>query len=504
MRSDMRKKLPSALFYILFITFTALFIYFRIGSVLYKTVGYTYDQGRDFLKVSEIILQKNITFIGPTTGIEGLFHGAWYYYILTIPFIIFNGLPIGFYYFNLCIYLLMLLGIFYFCYRHFHLTIAIVTTMIMITSPYFVFLSIFVGNNILAPPALLLFIYFNYLLINKDKKLNYSKWLFISIGLSLGMVMEFELSFGLLLIPSYFLMSLILPKLRNNLFKLKEGASFLLGLGLALIPRLLFELKNNFQQTKVLLGFFLKPKLHNPKAYFNVISERFQLFVDYYKSLFPNQIILWLTSIIIIFSLLYLIKRKVWKKSFQFIFFSSGLIFFLFFLSTFYKDNFWNNYYEGIQFLFISIIILLLSLLYKENHKLGIILNGAIICSFAIYIFFNIKPIIKPPDSGLVLREKIVETIYNEEKAHEKFCVKIYTPPVIPYTYDYLFQYYSRKNNRLIPEKDWIEKRCWLIVEKDDYQFRADKWINDNLPKENKLLKKTTYLDIVLYYYEKK
>ena len=92
MRSDMRKKLPSALFYILFITFTALFIYFRIGSVIYKTVGYTYDQGRDFLKVSEIILQKNITFIGPTTGIEGLFHGAWYYYILTIPFIIFNAI----------------------------------------------------------------------------------------------------------------------------------------------------------------------------------------------------------------------------------------------------------------------------------------------------------------------------------------------------------------------------------------------------------------------------
>ena len=98
------------LFYILFLTFTALFIYFRIGSILYKTVGYTYDQGRDFIAGSNIILLKKLPFIGPTTGINGLFHGSWWYYLLVIPYCLFGGAPIGYYWFNFFYF-------FYICFK---------------------------------------------------------------------------------------------------------------------------------------------------------------------------------------------------------------------------------------------------------------------------------------------------------------------------------------------------------------------------------------------------
>ena len=86
---------------LLFILPLILFYLFRVGSILHQTVSYTYDQGRDFLKTAEIVLYKNPTFIGPTTGIMGIYHGAWWYYILAIAFILFNGSPIGFYWFNL-------------------------------------------------------------------------------------------------------------------------------------------------------------------------------------------------------------------------------------------------------------------------------------------------------------------------------------------------------------------------------------------------------------------
>jgi hypothetical protein len=55
----------------------SIYLILRIKPLLAHSVAYTYDQGRDMMKAAEIVLYKNPTFIGPTTGIEGLFHGAW-------------------------------------------------------------------------------------------------------------------------------------------------------------------------------------------------------------------------------------------------------------------------------------------------------------------------------------------------------------------------------------------------------------------------------------------
>src|SRR3990172_10512254 len=72
------------------------FCYFRLKPIYLETIPYTFDQGRDFLRAEEIVRDHNLTFIGPTTGIQGLFHGAWWYYFLAIPYIIFQGNPNGF------------------------------------------------------------------------------------------------------------------------------------------------------------------------------------------------------------------------------------------------------------------------------------------------------------------------------------------------------------------------------------------------------------------------
>ncbi|MCL4364306.1 hypothetical protein M1328_03645 [Patescibacteria group bacterium] len=82
---------------IVFLVLVGIFIYLRLGPILNQTVPYTYDQGRDFLKAQEMIKDKHLTFIGPTTGIQGVFHGAWWYYFLAPLYLIFNGWPQGYY-----------------------------------------------------------------------------------------------------------------------------------------------------------------------------------------------------------------------------------------------------------------------------------------------------------------------------------------------------------------------------------------------------------------------
>src|SRR3989344_618459 len=193
-----------------------IFCYFRLKPLYFQTVGYTYDQGRDFLKAAEIITEKNITFIGPTTGIPGVFHGAWYFYLLTIPFLLFGGAPIGFYYFNFFVQFFSFILITYFLYRNFGFLIAGIISLLVASSPYFIFTSIFVGNNIFVMPIFLLFLLINYSIITSSKEqVAKLKSLFFINGLLLGFVAEFEVAFGLFLIPSYFILILLFGRLRS-------------------------------------------------------------------------------------------------------------------------------------------------------------------------------------------------------------------------------------------------------------------------------------------------
>lgn len=473
-----------------------LFILTRINPLLTHKVAYTYDQGRDFLAASQIIDNKDLTFIGPTTGIIGLFHGAWWYYLLTVPYVLFQGLPIGFYYFNAFIHLFSLIALIVFTYLEFGLIISLFGALIVISSPYFTSSSLFVGNNIMAIPSVLALAISLYYLIKQSSTDKKRSWLFFVNGLALGFVSEFELSFGLFLIPSFLLIVILFPALRKQFLKLKNGFWFMLGLGLVFLPRILFELKNNLSQTKILLGFFLEPKLHNPKPFLTVFKERLQLFQGYYESLFSNQFFL----IAISFGLLTILISLLLKKKFKLplkIF--STLLLLLFIISLSYKDNFWGNYYEGIHYLFLIIILLIFS---QSKHLLtklilGLV-NGLLILMLLVKLLTPVKP---SPLNGLAAHEAVVDYIYKQKG--ETLLVNIYTPPAIPYTYRYLFYYQHRFNGQNLPIDKWQNNRGWYIIEHDDFADRKQAWIDTRIPKEAKLIKNKKIADVEVQLWKK-
>jgi len=117
--------LRKVLYFSIFAFILFLFCYFRLKPILNQTVPYTFDQGRDFLKAEEMIRDKNPTFIGPTTGIPGIFHGAWWYYLLAFPYIFFHGDPVGFYHFIFLLSFLPTILFFIFLMKRFSLLTAI-------------------------------------------------------------------------------------------------------------------------------------------------------------------------------------------------------------------------------------------------------------------------------------------------------------------------------------------------------------------------------------------
>lgn len=461
-----------------------LFLVTRLKPLAFQTVGYTYDQGRDFLKAAEMVLYHNPTFIGPTTGIMGLYHGAWWYYILAIPFLLFRGLPIGYYYFNLLIQFASFVLFFFFARKYFGWLLAFLFSGIVALSPYFVFTSVFVGNNIMVLPVLLCFLMVNFVLL-EEKRQRRPLLLAISAGLLLGMIAEFELSFGIFLVPTYFLGVILFRQLRQFFFRLKNGFLFLVGLGIAFTPRLLFEVKHHFEQTRILLSFFTKPKLYNPKPYSDILSDRFSLFRSYYEGIFSHSFFTLLFLLLFITAIIFIMGKKkaeLHKTALRFFLYLMGM---LFFLSTLYKDNFWGNYYEGIQYLFIFILMTAFAVKIKAGGieryvKVGVLALLLLLGVWRVFGDFGKTP----KKEGLAVQTEVINYIVKNEPDKRDFCVRIYTPPVIPYTYNYLFLYSKLQGIANTPQNEWTNKHCWFIVEKDSYQARQKTWTDANFPAE--------------------
>lgn len=476
-----------------------LFFFFRIPSLLSHYVAYTYDQGRDFIAGANIVINRDLPFIGPTTGISGLFHGAWWYYLLSIPYIIFRGAPIGYYWFNFFIQFSLFVVFLFFLKRTFGQAVALFIGLVVASAPYFTFMSLFVGNNSMVLPALLLFLIGNYNVLTQKST---SPLIYLMLGLSLGFVGEFELSFGILLIPLYFLGILIFQKLRAYYFQ-KKGFMFMLGIGIAFTPRLLFELKNSFSQTKILLSFFLHPKLYNnPAPYLNRLSERWILFQQYYFDLFSNRIIAYL-FLFAFFSFLAIALASAIRKKHKLgtpFFFYLYLLGGLFFLSTLYKDFFWKNYYEGIQYIFIFLMVACIGefvahtyLRLKRNVLYILIVALALSTGYDIVRSYSSKI----PFDGLQVQEQVAQYLLNRTRSTDRYCLRIYTPSVIPHTYNYILLVHNQK-----PSSEWVDGKCWFIIEADSFAQRREDWIETNRPKDKHSVTIKKIKDVEIRYYE--
>ncbi|MGB9707284.1 MAG: hypothetical protein ACPL1D_00830, partial [Microgenomates group bacterium] len=148
-------------------------------------------------------------------------------------------------------------------------------------------------------------------------------------------------------------------------------------------------------------------------------------------------------------------------------------------------------YLEGFSVFYLAFLIFGFYLIQRYGNKLLKFLTGVIL---VFILIFNLNKFIfevknkNIAEDGLVKQQKVIQTLYQENK-YKNFCLKIYTPPVIPYTYQYLIEYYSRTKNYPKPQNKFIENKCWYIIEGDEYKFRIENWKKENIPEKSKFVK---------------
>lgn len=429
-----------------------------------------FDQGRDYLAVRNIVVDHKLTLIGSEigagfAGFRGIFHGPFYYYLLTLPFIIFKGDPYG------GMILMFILGIatIVFSYmigsRLFGAKVGLLAATIVSLSPPFISYSRFIWNSNPAPLFILLGFYFVFL-FTKTRRTKYLFWAsFFS-----SFVYNFQLAIAIPLALTLIIYCVLVLKLKQ----IKQYGILFLGMILAFLPMLFFEIRHGFQGVKgILIYFFNHPETAITQTFWALLlRDHLVAFFHNFFSTFPSPIIISSTAAVTILPVIfYFILKEKDKQRKKFILYLLILILVTFVVLGLLRNFVYDYYLIHLNLAYVFLVVFAISSAFKTKYK---VVNGFIAGHVAILLlsgtFSNIRTFyydITDYGGTHKIRGKLdaIDHIYKNADG-KRFGLLIFSPPIYTYPYDYLVSWYGEKKYGYVPHRD-KKGLVYLLIEKD-------------------------------------
>ena len=443
---------------------------YNLGNIL----GFYYDQGRDALAIWDLWHKANIPFIGPTTGIAGIFRGPFYFYLIAPFYLIGKGSPILPSVF-LSVTTIIASGFMY--YLGFKIQGRVTGLIAAILSSFS--LNIVLASRWLSNPTpmLLLSMLFVWMLILivEGKKWAWSPAILIAT-LSL-------FNFGSAGEVFYFLALLFIFLWQAKEKRLPDRKTVIWSAVLVLIvilPLIAFDIKNHGLLVGNIKKFLITDQSFKLPTW-RMASDKF----DFYYDVFTNKIfdaryylerfVLGGVLLIFFYNLHNLIKKNGVKV--LVILMSSVILGLIFFQGNF--GNIYDYYLTGYYFPFLLLFAIALGSVWKSKL-------GKIFVVYFIYLFLtNNAEILKfklmdkgdgPNSISFWAQKEAIGWIYKDA-GNKDFNVDVYVPPVIPYAYDYLFKWLGTTKYKKQPNTENV-KLLYLLYEHDpDHQERIDAWM---------------------------
>jgi hypothetical protein len=411
-------------------------------GVFNETFAYTYDVGRDLLKVQDIVTTYDIPFIGPTTGVPGLFYGPWWYYFLVMPFIFSGGDPRG-----LVIFIVLtgMLGIMI-CYllgkRMHKPSFGLLFASLVAVSPSLVSTTsqIWNPNSI---PLFILAILAVGLSIYTTKQERVKLAGFAGIGFLSGLILDFEIVYGVLFLTGLLITLFFYKKYCS----IKRIFALTSGFFLVLLPRILFELSHQAIMTKAMIHFIQEGRDGSGSGiqfqFINSVISEWRLFINTVAA--ESELL----GLIILISSMWVLFRY-WGKLEGFlrmmtVFMLVQVVVFLVGMSFFF-EAIWDHYLVGLPIMYAGLVSISWYLLYKNFSSYKKIILAVIFLILMINLSvpkrisgFLSKPTLNDP-AQYAVHKTVVDYIYQDAKG-QSFKYVLYTPPVHDYTYSYLFSW---------------------------------------------------------------
>lgn len=476
--------------YFLLATIVFVGAWLRMQGIVEGSFSYTYDVGRDMLAVKDIVVQKNFTLLGPTTGLEGFFYGPWWYYLLCIPFLLSAGSPTAVALFIALLGTANILVAFVIGRKIGSTFFGIACASIISVSTFFIHASTQIWSPNIVPFLVLLIVLCLRYVFQKES-VAYKTWLIL--GVLVALTAEMEIIFGVLF--SIGLFSCFLLFHRKKILQ-KRFLFFFVGILSIELPRLLFELRNAFLMSKKVLGLSTGSSM----SFISSVSRR-ENFIEIQSS-FDK---LWSDTIadghhgvsLILLALLFFVFIAYYRKAQPFekmLVYMTAIISFVFFLGfALFPGGLWLHYLIGLPVLFVLSSAVSLHLLQKHfpfRYVAYILLFAIVWLSLnPIDLYIQMKQAQWKGDEAVYRNQiKVIDYIYKEADG-KQFKYIFYTPPVHDYTYKYLFSWYGAKTYHKEPNDKGAELLFFIVEPDIDYYHRRLDWLaqRDN---DGKLVKK--------------
>lgn len=415
----------------------------KIIAVSGNNFPFTMDQGRDMVDIRQMVVSHTPRLVGPTTSINGVLLGPFWYYFLLPPFIASGGSPQVVMYWQIIWYQLSVLFLWW-VIKKINKNIAFITAFLLLLSPTGFYTGRYFWNANAMPLMTAFFFGMLLLTIKKPSTLN-----LILTGLMAGLSMQIEAAFGILFFPFAFLYLGIINK------KFKPLLHLTFGFVVTLIPQALFELRHQFIMTKVLVSEFTgKATILGEKMTLDKrLTERWESLINQIRNLshIPQNYIF----IIFLLSISYLIYQ-ILKNNKKIISGNVGFISILFFIfsAIFYivfPQQLKQWYVLGISIPLTLILAGAFAYLWETKSKISkVIVIGILIFHFTNAISAQTDHIknnvLKPSNDPSNLRNLItvIDTVYKEANG-KAFRAFNYVPSIYDYSLNYVYWWYGTK-----------------------------------------------------------
>lgn len=404
-------------------------------------MAFNYDQGRDALVIWNLWHEGKFFLIGPVTGLAGIFLGPFYYYLIAPFYVIGQGNPLYPYYFLVFLTMLASLTCFYLGKKMNGNLAGVFALIISSCSAYIIQSSRWLSNP---TPLLLTSVLLLYSLwkIMESKK---AIWWILSL-LLVGLSMQFEAASGIFYIPMFVVFAIwqrkSLPNLKNSIFAF-------LAFFVTLLPQIIFNFRHDNLLLNNFYSLFVKEKGFSAPAAATVLEK-----LDYFWGVFYSKIFVsnqTAAIVFIIFSLAFLFAA--WKKVNK----NGAISLLLLFILTpvvgifFFQGNYgslYDHYMTGVYLPFIIFFSIGIAEFFKR--KFGPLV---VVVFFALFFIDNLGTMktyfvsYSTDGNRVSLGNELqaVNWVFEDAKGRGEFNVDEYVPPVIPYTYNYLFLWQGTK-----------------------------------------------------------
>ena len=443
-------------------------------------LGFYYDQGRDAQISQDILTGKNFPAIGPTTGIDGLYLGPLWYYLITPGYFFANGNPAIASCFVAILESLTIPLLFFLLKRDFGRMPATIASFLWAISPQVIHYSRWFSNPTPLPLVVSLILYLLIEILRYQKK-----HLWPLIFFLLGISLQLEAASAFFFFPIIILIAI----LNFSIIKKTPVKYWILGIVcfvILLIPQIAFDFKNNHIISQRLVGF-LTGSVNSHTGSTWGLPDRASIgnrLMFYFHTLFEILDIDWSWTsffFLVVMTIGVIIGVTRFRRHLLF----QILLIWLFLpliLLMFFKGNYNTLYaYYLVGFFPAFICLFSLSLAFMPS-KLKYLL---VLASLALFLYSNMRQLYNYLSAGVDGPQHI--TLGNQIQAVEYLCqqsttpynLNIYVPPVIPYSYNYLIDWYHRQDRCQLPQDNRQSNQLVLYEVDNQTPPRFQQWYRD-------------------------